>query len=109
VIDVVGARQLQARNVDQQRRVPGGDRGSRLENGVELLELSEPDRGADVVDAVVEAEPRVLEPAAGVGAALVAQAPQKAPLALGVGRDHSALAGGDLLVRIERERSRQAL
>ena len=45
----------------------------------------------------------MLEPAALVAAALVAQRPQQAPLLLRVRRDHPALAGRDLLVRVERE------
>ena len=46
---------------------------------VELLELAEPDRGPDVVDPVVEPEPGVVEPAAAVGATLVAQALEQLP------------------------------
>src|SRR5204863_8948052 len=70
---------------------------------VELLELGDPDRGADVVEAVVVAESRVLEPAAAVGAPLVAEALQQPPLRLVMGRDDSALPCRHLLVRIERE------
>ena len=53
------------------------------EDPVELLELADPERGAHVVDAVVEAEARVVEPAAAVGAALVAQADELMPGLLG--------------------------
>ena len=58
---------------------------------------------ATSLEPVVEAEPHVLEPAAGVAAALVAQRAQQPPLLLRVRRDDPALAGRHLLVRIERE------
>src|SRR5581483_12238910 len=76
---------------------------------VELLELSDADRGADVVEAVVESEPHVLEPPAIVAAALVAQRAEQAPLLLGVRRHHAALARRHLLVRIEREDGARAV
>ena len=45
----------------------------------------------------------MVEPAAAVGAALVAEADELPPRLLGVGRDHPALAGRHLLVRVEGE------
>ena len=59
-------------------------RSARVEDPVELLELADADRRADVVDAVVEAEPRVLEPAAAVRAPLVAQRLEQPPFVLGM-------------------------
>ena len=76
VLVVVGARQLEPGDVTEQLRVAAGDLTPRGEDRVELLELPEPDRGLDVREPVVEAEPRVVEPAAGIRAALVAQAPR---------------------------------
>src|SRR5439155_676260 len=48
-----------------------------------------------------------MEPTRVVGAALVAEADEQFALLLGVRRHHSALAGGQLLVRIEAERPRR--
>ena len=70
---------------------------------------ADPERGAEVVEAVVVAEANVLEPGAVVAAALVAQALEQAPVLLGVGDDDAALAGGHLLVRIEGEDRRHAV
>src|SRR5262249_12145301 len=78
-----------------------GDAAARREDAVELLELADPDRGADVVEPVVEAEPRVVEPAAPVRPALVAEGGEEAPLVFRMGGDHAALAGRHLLVRVE--------
>ena len=103
VLGVVRAGSIDAFDAVEQALVPRSDSCARLEYSGKLLELADPDRRADVVDAVVEAEPRVLEPAAAVGATLVAKALEQAPLVLGVGRDDAALAGRDLLVRIEGE------
>src|SRR5205807_6251487 len=74
-----------------------------LEDRVQLLELPDPDRRGDLVEAVVVAEPRVLEPAAAVRPALVGERLEEAPLVLVGGDDHAAFAGRHLLVRIERE------
>ena len=65
-LDAVDARRAAPRSA---QRPPARER----EDRVELLELGDADRGGDVVEAVVVAEPRVLEPAARVGAALVAR------------------------------------
>ena len=73
VLGVVVARELETA-IDSSSAVYRAATRRAPRGSVELLELPEPDRGADVVDPVVEAEPHVLEPAAGVGAALVAQA-----------------------------------
>ena len=62
------------------------------EDLVELLDLGEPDGGGEVVEAVVVAEARVLEPAARVGAALVREALEQPPFLLGVDGDRAALA-----------------
>ena len=92
----------EAVDVGQQLRVARGDLGAAGQDPVELLELADPDRGPDVVDAVVEPEPRVVEPAAAVGATLVAQALEQLPRLLRPRRHDAALAGRDLLVRVER-------
>ncbi len=101
VLSVVGARKVEAAHIGEELRVARGNVGPRAKDVVELLELADADRGPDVVDPVVESEPCMLEPAAGVGAALVAQASQQPPLRLRMRRDHAALAGRDLLVRVE--------
>ncbi len=103
VVGVVGERHLDAVDVAQELAVPRRDLAPQAQDLVELLELPDPERRAHIVEAVVEAEPHVLEPAAVVAATLVAQRPQQPPLLLRVRRDHPALAGRDLLVRIERE------
>ncbi len=79
MIGVVCERCLDTVDRVEQRSVAG--RGSRpaREQIVELLDLSEADGGREVVEAVVVAETGVLEPAAGVGTALVRQALQEAP------------------------------
>ena len=87
----------------EQLAVSGRRSLAQRQDRVELLELADPERRADVVDAVVVAEPRVIEPAAAVGATLVAHADEPAPGFLVVRRDHPALAGRHLLVRIEGE------
>ncbi len=109
MVGVVGARELETVDATEQRAVALRDRASCLEDGAELLELADADRGADVVDPVVETKSGVLEPAPRVGAALVTEASQQAPLALGVRRDHPALARRDLLVRVEGEHRRRPL
>src|SRR5581483_3722117 len=76
---------------------------------VELLQLADADGRADVVEAVVVAEPDVLEPSARVPPALVSQRPQQAPLLLRVRRDDPAFSRRDLLVRIEGEDAAHAL
>ena len=74
-----------------------------VEDRLQLLELTQAERCADVVDPVVEAEPRVVEPAAAVRPALVAEALEQAPGLLRPRRDHAAFAGRDLLVGVEGE------
>ena len=83
VVGVVGERDLEPVDAGEQLAVAGRGGLAHGEDPVELLELADPERGADVVDAVVEAEPRVVEPAAAVGAALVAQADELTPGLLG--------------------------
>ena len=103
VILVVGARQDETVGAGQKLVVPRGHGAPPGENQVQLLELAQADRRADVVDPVVEAEPRVVEPPAAVGPALVAQALEQEPRLLRPGRDDATLARRDLLVGIERE------
>ena len=74
------------------------------EHLVEPLELGQAERAGDVRQAVVEAEPVVVEPVHVRRAALVALASRCAPCSAGVAeRDHAALAGGELLVGVEAE------
>ena len=103
MVVVVGERQLEPVHVREQLCVARRGRLAQGENRVELLELTDSEGGADIVDAVVEPEPRVVEPAAAVGAALVAQAHKLAPRVLRVRRDDAALSRGHLLVRVEGE------
>src|SRR5439155_20015413 len=84
VIVVVRVQKLDAVDVAQQLPVAGGDACAQLQNLIELLELPDPERGTYVVEAVVEAEPHVLEPAARIAAALVPQRAEQPPLLLGV-------------------------
>src|SRR5215216_6999949 len=99
-------RQLQAVDTNEELRVASGRRGAKREDLVELLQLREPDGGLEIREAVVEADPHVVEPPALVGAALVAQRAEQLRLVLRVGRHDAALAGGDLLVRVEAEDGR---
>jgi len=78
VIRVVRAWEHQIRDGREEPGIARRDERPRPQDGVELLELAQSDRRADVVDPVVEAQPCVLEPAARVGPALVAEAAQEA-------------------------------
>ena len=100
---VVRERRLDTVDPGQELRVPRRDSVPALQDLVELVELRDPDRRADVVEAVVVAEPRVLQPSAVVGAALVPEALQQPPILLVVRGHDAALAGRDLLVRVEGE------
>ena len=77
MVGVVSAGELEPGHVGEEPRVAGRNGRARRENRVELLELPQADRRADVVEPVVEAEPGVLEPPARVGPALVPEAPQQ--------------------------------
>ena len=103
VVGVVGERQLEPVDVREQLAVAGRRGPAQRQDRVELLELADPERRADVVDAVVEAEPCMVEPATAVGATLVAEADELPPRLLGVRRHDPAFAGRDLLVRVEGE------
>ena len=70
-------RRRDALDVAEQRVVARGDRGARGEDLVEPLDLADADRRRHVVEPVVEAQPVVLEPVAGVGAPLVGEALQR--------------------------------
>ena len=72
VVGVVGERRLDV-DVREQLAVARRDLAARREDPVELLELADPERGREVVEAVVVAEAPVLEPARRLEAALVAQ------------------------------------
>ena len=74
MVGVVFERHRHALDVREQLRVAARGRASQRQDRLQLLELADPERGPDVVDPVVEAEPRVVEPAAAVGTTLVAQA-----------------------------------
>src|SRR5690349_14612657 len=103
MIGVVRERELDAVDVAEQLAVARSDIAPQGEDLVELLDLPDPERCAHVVEAVVVTEPHVLEPTAGIAAALIAQRAEQPPLLLRVRRHDPALAGRDLLVRIERE------
>ncbi len=109
MVDVVGERRLDPIHVDEQLVIAGSDLRTRGEQVVELLELTDPDRGREVVEAVVVPVARVIEPAVGVRPALVPEAREQLPLFLGAGRHHPALAGRDLLVGVEREHGEMAV
>ena len=72
MVGVVGQRRLEV-EPGEELRVALGDLAPRLEDPVEPLELADSECGRDVVEAVVEAEPAVLEPARGLEPALVAE------------------------------------
>ena len=103
---MVGARQHEAAPVDEPRErlaVPVRHAGARGEQVVEPLELREPERARDVGEAVVEAEPVVVEPAHVGRAALVALGVDPLLLLGRADHDHAALARRDLLVGVEPE------
>jgi hypothetical protein len=77
VVLVVPERCLHSGDVRQQLGVPLRGLAAKREDRLQLLHLRDAERGAQVVEPVVEAQPRVLEPAAAVGAALVAQRAQQ--------------------------------
>ena len=108
MVVVVGQRQLDI-HIREQLRVALGDRPPRLEDPVELLELADPERRRDVVEAIVVTEPPVLEPARRLEPPLVAQRDEQLVLLRRPGRHRPALAGRDLLVRVEREDRRVAV
>ena len=76
---------------------------------VEALHLADPERGCDITQPVVQTEADVLEPAARLRTALVAERAHEMPLVLRVRHDHPALARRQLLVGIEREDARDAV
>ena len=78
-----------------------GDPPARLEQRVQLLELGDPEGRRHLIHPVVEPDPLVDEPVAVVRPALVHEAAQLERDVLVVGRDHPALAGRELLVRVE--------
>ena len=100
MVGVVRQRKLDV-EAGEQLGVALGDLAASLEDAVEPLELADSERGRDVVEPVVEAEPAMLEPAAAVEAALVAERDEQLVLLGRRGRDRAALAGRDLLVRVE--------
>ena len=86
---VVGQRGLDAVHAGEQVAVALRHLGPGREDLVEPLELSEPERGREVVEAVVVAQSRVREPFAGVAASLVGEALQQRPLLLRADRHGS--------------------
>ena len=105
MVGVVGQRQLDA-DIRQQLRVHGRDRAARLEDPVELLDLTDPERGREVVEAVVVTEAPVLEPRRRLEPPLVPQRDEQLVLVGRAGRDRPALAGRHLLVGVERPHRR---
>ena len=81
--------------------VPAGHALAPGHHVVQPLELGHADGAMDVGQAVVEAQARVHEPGAVVGAALVAQAGQRAGELVVIGQDDAALGGRELLVGVE--------
>ena len=72
MVCVIGERRLDV-DACEQLRVALGDLARAREDPVEPLELPDAERGGDVVEPVVEAEPAVLEPARRLEPSLVAQ------------------------------------
>ena len=101
MVCVVGARHAEPGDVCEQLGIACRDLTASGQDPVELLELTHPDRRADAVDPIVEPEPCMVEPAAAVGTALIAQALEELPRLLRRRRYDPALTGGDLLVRVE--------
>ena len=87
-------------------RYQRGDAGARREHVVEALELGEAERAGEVGEAVVEAEPVVVEPAHVGRPALVALGVDLRLVLGGAHGDHAALARGELLVGVEAEHGR---
>src|SRR6476660_9553224 len=73
VVVVILQRQLEPFDVVQQEAIARRDGGAARKDRGQLFELPDPDGGANVVDPIVEAESRMVEPAAAVGAPLVAK------------------------------------
>ena len=109
VIRVVVAGELEPLDVCEQLAVARRRGAPKVEDLGKLLELPDADRGADVVDPVVEPEPRVLEPPSAVRASLVPEADEEPVLLLRMRRHHPALARRDLLVGVEGEHGGRAL
>src|SRR5262249_33737005 len=103
VAGVVPERKLEDPDVAQELAVAAGGERAAGEGLVELLELGAAAPGSPVRPSLVEPPSGGGEPATRVGTTLVPKAPQEFPFLLRVRRHHPALAGGDLLVRIERE------
>ena len=104
MVGVVRQRWLDAVEVREQLLVALGRRGPEPENLVEPLELRDADRRGDVGEAVVVAEPRVLEPSAPCPHVPGCERLLSRRHCSSVGRDDdAALAGRDLLVRVEGE------
>ena len=72
MVGVVGERHLEV-EPGEELRVPRRDLATRGEDAVELLELADAERRREVVEAIVETEPAVLQPARGLEPTLVAQ------------------------------------
>ena len=85
MVVVVGERRLDV-DAGEELGVARRDLAPPGEDPVELLELADPERGREVVEAVVVAEPAVLEPARRLEAALVAERHEQLVLGLGIGR-----------------------
>ena len=105
VLRVVRERRLGVDAVQQlavsRRHLPARD-----ENRVEPFELRDPERGRDVVEAVVVAQAAVQEPGARFEPSLIPERHEHLMLFPRGGRHRPALAGRDLLVRIEGEHGR---
>ena len=104
----VGARQLQALDAGEGVPVARRDFAPGGEHLLEPRELGEADRTRDLREAVVEAQPVVVQPAHVARAPLVSLRLYALPESLPVAHHHPALARRQLLVRIEGEDRRVA-
>ncbi len=92
----------------QRLAVELGDARARREHLIEVLQLRQPDRAGDVRQAVVVAEPVVVEPVHVGGAALVSLGVDPLLQARVAERDHAPLPRGQLLVGVEAEHGQVA-
>ncbi len=103
MIDIVGQRSLHPFEALKQIRVACRHDATERQKGVKPLQLGDSERGREIVETVVVAEPNVLEPAAGVRATLVGEALEQAPILFRRDRDRTTLPGRHLLVGVEGE------
>jgi len=102
MVGVVGARQAEAVDAPEQLRVACRHLAAPGEDPLQLLELPDPDGRTNVVDAVVEPEPGVIEPTPPSALPWLRRPLQEPPRLLRPRGHDTTLTGRDLLVRIER-------